>query len=143
MNDVTFTQYDKTATMQFPTIRVLVTVMLVIAICHLSAVPAARAESTSSQAGMGILAFAATLLYTPAKTVYAMLGGLGGSIAYGLSGGDTVAACRVWTPAFRGTYVLTPDHLRGEIPIRFAGLPAQIEEGLQPKEDPRHDAEQP
>ena len=123
--------------------RALVAIMLVIMICHLSAAPAVRADLTSPQVRLGIFAFAATLLYTPAKTVYATLGGLIGGLAYGLSGGDTVAACRVWTPALRGTYVLTPGHLRGEKPIRFAGLPAQTEERLQQKEDPTHKAEKP
>ena len=118
--------------MTFPTKRALtVVVVLMVMICQLSMPPSVRAESTASQAGVGISAFFATLLYTPAKMVYAIVGGLLGGVAYGLSGGDAVAACRIWTPSIRGTYVLTPGHLRGEEPIRFAGLPSQTEEELQ------------
>ncbi|HHZ84125.1 MAG TPA: hypothetical protein EYN18_00910 [Nitrospirales bacterium] len=117
--------------MTFSTKRALTAVILVMLVCQLSMIPSVRAESTASVASAGIGAFFATLLYTPAKVTYAILGGLIGSAAYGLSGGDELAACRIWTPAFRGTYVLTPAHLRGQEPIRFAGLPLQTEEGPQ------------
>ena len=130
--------------MTFPTKKALTVAILLLMICQLSMAPSVRAESTGSQAGIGIGAFFATLLYTPAKMVYAIVGGLVGGIAYGLSGGDAIAACRIWTPAIRGTYVLTPGHLRGKEPIRFAGLPAQTEEDLQTKptetEDQKQDA---
>ena len=130
--------------MTFPTKRLLTAVVLVMLISQLSMAPSVRAESTGSAAGIGIGAFFATLVYAPAKMVYAIVGGLLGGVAYGVSGGDKVVACRIWTPAIRGTYVLTPGHLRGEEPIRFAGLPAEIEEELQTKptktEDPKQDA---
>jgi hypothetical protein len=131
--------------MAFPTKKALTVTVLLMLICQLSMAPSVRAESTGSQAGIGIGAFFATLVYAPAKMVYAIVGGLFGGGAYVLSGGDTVAACRIWTPSIRGTYVLTPGHLRGEEPIRFAGLPAQTEEELQTKpteeiEDQKQDA---
>lgn len=118
-------------TMTFSTKRALTAVILVMMVCQLSMVSSVRAESTASEVGTGIGAFFATLLYTPAKITYVIVGGLIGSAAYGLSGGDEIVAYRIWTPAFRGTYVLTPAHLRGEEPIRFAGFPAQTEEELQ------------
>ena len=131
--------------MTFSTKRALTAVVGLMVISQLAMTPSVRAESTASQAGTGIGAFFATLLYTPAKMVYAILGGLAGGAAYGLSGGDEVAACRIWTPSIRGTYVLTPGHLRGEEPIRFAGLPPQTEEDLQKEptdtEDPTQDAQ--
>ena len=127
--------------MTFPTKRALTAVVLLLMVFQLSMPPSVRAESTTSQAGTGIGAFFATLLYTPAKMIYAIMGGLAGGAAYGLSGGDKVAACRIWTPSIRGTYVLTPGHLRGKEPIRFAGLPPQTEEELQTKPpEPKQDA---
>ncbi len=119
--------------MTFLTKGSLTAIILLILACQLSMAPSVRAESSASVAGAGVGAFVATLFYTPAKTIYAILGGLVGSAAYALSGGDEVAASRIWTPALRGTYVLTPAHLRGEEPIRFAGLPASTEEDFQQK----------
>jgi hypothetical protein len=112
-------------TMTFLTKGPFTGIILLMIVCQLSMAPSVSAESTVSVAGTGAGAFFATLLYTPAKMIYAIIGGLIGSAAYGLSGGDEVAASRIWTPALRGTYVLTPAHLRGEEPIRFAGLPQQ------------------
>ncbi len=128
--------------MTFPTKKALTVAVLLMMICQLSMAPSVRAESTGSAAGIGIGAFFVTLVYAPAKMVYAIVGGLLGGVAYGVSGGDKVVACRIWTPAIRGTYVLTPSHLRGEEPIRFAGLPAQTEEDLQTKPTETEDQKQ-
>ena len=116
--------------MTFQRKRVIAAVIVAMMVCQIVMISSVRAESAASEAGIGIGAFFATLLYTPTKIVYAILGGLAGGAAYGFSAGDEVAACRVWTPSFRGTYVLTPAHLRGEKPIRFAGLPPQTKEAL-------------
>ncbi len=90
-------------------------------------------SETAAKAGMAAGTFFATLIYTPVKVTYAIIGGVVGGAAYAVSGGDTVAACRVWTPSLRGTYLLTPSHLRGKQPIRFAGLPKETEKDLDTK----------
>ncbi len=116
--------------LRFPLSKNYIVIALTVALCQLGTVQYTHAESTGAQAGTGIAAFFTTLIYTPTKMVYALVGGIVGSGAYALSGGDNVVACRIWTPSIRGTYVLSPRHLTGELPIRFAGLPPENEREL-------------
>ncbi len=117
-------------------LHILVAVLMIIAMIHLTVIPAAwaqakeegAAESTGSQAGMGAAVFFGNLLYMPAKFVYAILGGVVGALAYPLSGMDDKVSKRIWDASLRGTYALTPDHLRGDKPVRFLGVPQEEEE---------------
>jgi hypothetical protein len=70
------------------------------------------------------------LVYFPAKLVYATLGGIVGGFTYALTGGDLDTAKEVWEPSFYGTYVITPDHLKGNEPVRFFGVSAYEDEAL-------------
>ncbi|BFU95004.1 MAG: hypothetical protein NTNFB02_17260 [Nitrospira sp.] len=63
-----------------------------------------------------------TILYLPVKTAFAIGGGLVGGLAYVFSGGNEHAAKSIWTTSMYGTYVITPEHLRGDKPIRFLGV---------------------
>jgi hypothetical protein len=76
----------------------------------------------TSSAGMQVAAGASTLLYFPLKAAFAIGGGIVGGLTYAFTGGDENAAKRVWTTSMYGTYIITPDHLRGDKPIRFLGL---------------------
>ena len=80
----------------------------------------ARAEYAEN-AGWGVLAVFANLGYMPVKTVYAVLGGLTGGLAYVCTGGSYETASNIWEMSLGGTYVLTPGMIRGEDPIAFAG----------------------
>jgi hypothetical protein len=62
-----------------------------------------------------------TLLYLPVKAAYAGLGAIIGGIGYVLNGGDEEMGEVVWTPTMKGTYIITPEHLRGEKPVQFFG----------------------
>jgi hypothetical protein len=73
------------------------------------------------EAGLGIAAGLASLVYAPAKVIYAAGGGLVAGLAYVLSAGDQDVAEPILTPALRGDYVVTPSHLRGEKPLEFIG----------------------
>ena len=53
---------------------------------------------------------------------FAAAGGIVGGLAYLFSGFDEATAKRIWTTSADGTYILTPDHLRGDQPIRFLGV---------------------
>jgi hypothetical protein len=87
----------------------------------LAAAPA-RAQTTSNQdAGIGALSAVATLLYGPAKLLYAAGGLLIGGLAWGLSGGDAQVARAVITPAVHGDYVITSDMIRGRRRPEFYG----------------------
>jgi hypothetical protein len=92
------------------------------ALVSLLAAPAAvRAEEPAESAGWGVLAVFANVGYMPAKTIYALMGGLTGGLAFVCTGGDLETASSVWEPSLGGTYVLTPSMIRGEDPILFAG----------------------
>jgi len=86
----------------------------------LAAPRAARAEY-GDEAGWGILSVLANVGYMPVKTVYAVLGGFTGGLAWVCTGGSYETASNIWTPSMGGTYALTPAMLRGEEPIAFAG----------------------
>jgi hypothetical protein len=96
------------------------------AACALAATLGAAAPAQAGyleDAGWGSLSALANLLYIPAKLTYAVLGGVTGGLAYGLTAGDLDTAQNVWTTSMGGTYVLTPRNLRGEDPIAYAYYP--------------------
>jgi len=88
-------------------------------------------SSPTNEAALGIGSALLTLVYFPCKFAYAILGGVVGTVAYGLTGGDLEAAQGIWTPSFYGTYVITPDHLKGNEPVRFFGVSAYEDEPLR------------
>ncbi|BCA55406.1 conserved exported protein of unknown function [Nitrospira sp. KM1] len=77
---------------------------------------------TTSGAAMGAAAGLSTLIYLPLKAVFAIGGGIVGGLAYAFSGGNEQAAKSIWTTSMYGTYIITPEHLRGDRPIRFLGV---------------------
>ena len=81
----------------------------------------ARAESQTSEAGIGTAAALSSLIYGPVKVTYATLGLIIGGIAWGLSAGDSEVMNAILTPAVRGDYVLTPGMVRGRDDIEFIG----------------------
>lgn len=87
-------------------------------------------SSPSNEAALGMGSALLTLVYFPCKLVYAILGGIVGTFTYGLTGGDLETAKAVWEPSFYGTYVITPDHLKGNEPVRFIGISAYEEAAL-------------
>lgn len=117
------------------TLSRLVAIGLIVALCTLLTMPsawsqepapAASSESSeggsASSAGMGAAAGLSTLLYLPLKAAFAIGGGVVGGLAYAFSGGNENAAKSIWTTSMYGTYIITPDHLRGDRPIRFLGV---------------------
>ena len=96
-------------------------VIIVLSLCLLAPYGAARAEGTLSNVGYGTGSVLASCLYSPAKLLYAMVGGLTGGIAYGLTGGNVDVANKIWKPTLRGTYVVTPDMLKCKEDIQFVG----------------------
>lgn len=78
-------------------------------------------QPIDSDAGVGIAAGLASLVYTPAKVLYALGGGVAAGMAYLASAGDQDVAAPILTPSVRGDYVVTPEHLRGERSLEFFG----------------------
>lgn len=83
--------------------------------------PLKASESYGEQAGWGLAAVGANLFYIPAKVAYATMGLVAGGIAYAMTLGNRRAVEAIWSPAFGGTYVVTPAMMRGEEPILFFG----------------------
>jgi hypothetical protein len=81
-------------------------------------------SNDASPSGVGIQAGSAlaTIVYFPLKLAFAIGGGVVGGLAYGFSGGSEQTAKNIWIPSMYGTYIITPDHLKGDKPIRFLGV---------------------
>ena len=71
--------------------------------------------------GIKITGWAATVPYCLAKSTFAILGGVVGGFAYLFSGGNADTAQAVWTTSIFGTYIIRPEHLRGQEPVHFLG----------------------
>lgn len=89
-----------------------------------SAQPAMAEESFFAKAGIGLGTALVNVLYIPAKFTYATVGGLIGGFAWLLSLGDTDTAMGVWEPTMGGSYIVTPDMLRGKESLEFTGSAA-------------------
>lgn len=101
---------------------------LVAGVLALSLLATPAAANEAAEAGVGAGAAFTTLLYSPVKVVYSVLGTVFGGIAWGLSGGDRDVMSAVITPAVLGDYVVTPAHLRGERPLEFFGRKSEYRE---------------
>lgn len=74
-------------------------------------------------AGIGAATLLANVGYIPAKTVYAILGGITGGAGYALTGGNQQTANAIWRSSLGGDYVLTPEMISGQAPVHFSGPP--------------------
>ncbi|MBI3621699.1 MAG: hypothetical protein HY208_05870 [Nitrospirae bacterium] len=83
--------------------------------------PTAAWAGYLSEAGLGTASMFSTLIYGPLKLTYAILGGTIGGLSYLLSVGNMDVASRIWAPSLGGSYVITPEMLKGEQGIRFFG----------------------
>ncbi len=116
-------------------------VVLIVVITHCSMlVPSAWSQSSSADtssfdtqqgtpSGTGMKAASAvvTILYFPLKAACAIAGGLVGGLAYVYSGFSEPTAKSVWLSSIGGTYIITPEHLTGDRPVRFLGGDAESE----------------
>ena len=89
----------------------------------LGAPRAVRADDYPNQAGWGALSVLSNIGYMPAKSVYALVGGVTGGIAYACTAGNYQTANNIWESSLGGTWALSPQMLRGEEGIYFAGGP--------------------
>lgn len=117
----------KTATLWLRTVAILA----VFAFCTCIIVPSGLAQeaeqnaeegSTAADAGLGVASVLLTIPYGVTKVAFAIVGGVVGGLAWVCTGGDDQTAKNVWTTSAFGTYTITPEHLRGEKPVRFLGV---------------------
>jgi hypothetical protein len=111
----------------------LIVIAIIILALGFFALDNAEAEGTGSNVGYGAGSVLASCLYSPAKVTYAVLGGVTGGLGFLLSGGSQDVASKIWTPSLRGTYVVTPDMLKGKEEVEFVGKPET--KNCQPQEN--------
>ncbi len=99
-----------------------------------SNVPVSSSDATPSGVGIQAGSALATIIYFPLKLAFAVGGGVVGGLAYGFSGGSEQTAKNIWIPSIYGTYIITPEHLKGDKPIRFLGVPARDTVEYTPQE---------
>ncbi len=87
----------------------------------LAAAAAADDTQMKNEAGLGAASAALSLIYGPAKLVYAGGGSVIAGMAYVVSGGDKDVAKPILDAAMRGDYVVTPEILKGERRVEFVG----------------------
>ena len=86
-------------------------------------VASAADESGNSASGAGLQAasWLATVPYGAAKVVYAVSGGVIGSLAWVMTGGNTDVAKAIWNPSMTGHYIVQPQNLTGDRALHFVG----------------------
>lgn len=119
-------------------------VLLVVALVHLAVVPVVAAQGaqgtedatsgSAKGAGLQAASWLATVVYGPFKIAFAVVGGVTGGLTYAFSGGNLDAAKSVWHTSVYGTYVITPEHLQGDKPVRFLGVASESDSPAMPAE---------
>lgn len=79
------------------------------------------AEVVGKEGGLGAAAALSSLVYAPAKLLYATGGLVVGAFAWAFTAGDTEVASAVFTRSLKGTYVITPGMLTGDETVEFIG----------------------
>lgn len=74
------------------------------------------------ESGLQAACWVLTIPYGAAKMAYAIGGGIVGGLSWAITGGDTEVAKSVWYPSMTGDYIVQPQQLTGDKPIRFVGL---------------------
>lgn len=106
---------------------------LAVSAAILAAAPeAARGEErgTGTQTALGVGSALCTMVYGPAKILYAAGGTLLSGLAWMATGGDSHVASPILYAAVRGDYVVVPDHLTLERPLEFIGRQPEPEGSL-------------
>jgi hypothetical protein len=94
-------------------------VIIILSLCFLTPYNV-KAEGTGSNVGYGVGSVLASCVYSPAKVVYAGVGGLTGGIAFLLTGGNQDVAKKIWTPSV-GAHVTTPEILKEKNEFSLSG----------------------
>jgi hypothetical protein len=110
---------SRTFTSSLRAVMIVFTLALVIAGGGNTAI----ADDSGSPSGAGLQAasWLATVPYGAAKVVYAVSGGLVGSLAWVMTGGNTEIAKAIWSPTMTGHYIVQPQNLTGDRPLHFVG----------------------
>jgi hypothetical protein len=84
-----------------------------------AAAPVSAADSTSQEVAYGVGSAATTLVYAPVKASFCIVGAVTSGLTLPFGGPRT--AEKVASAACGGTWVVTPDALKGRESVRFVG----------------------
>ena len=98
---------------------IVITLALFIALGGNTAI--ADDSGSASGAGLQAASWLATVPEGAAKVVYAVSGGLVGSLAWVMTGGNTEIAKAIWSPSMTGHYIVQPQNLTGDRALHFVG----------------------
>lgn len=82
---------------------------------------AAEEESTPAQVAYGAGSVLGTLVYSPFKASFCILGGIASGFTFPFGGADSAA--KVAGTTCRGTWVISPEVLKGRERVEFVGNP--------------------
>lgn len=98
--------------------RLLMVILAVVLLGQSSRAWAAE-ESTGDQIGYGTASLVGSAVYFPFKAAFCILGGVSSGFALLVAGGKT--AEEIASTTCRGTWVITPDALKGKERVQFVG----------------------
>jgi hypothetical protein len=101
-------------------VTIVTAIALLIALGGSTAIAADDSQSAGG-AGLQAASWLATVPYGAAKVVYAISGGVVGSLAWMMSGGNTDVAKAIWSPSMTGHYIVQPQNLTGDKALHFVG----------------------
>ncbi len=81
----------------------------------------ASEESTLGQIGVGVGSVVGSVVYFPFKAAFCILGAIGAGFTLVAAGAQT--ADKVVSASCRGTWVITPDVVKGKESVHFVGQP--------------------
>lgn len=94
---------------------------LLIALTGNPAVAAETSETSPEETVLQAASWVATIPYGAVKLAYALGGGIVGSLAWMVTGGNTAVSKAIWIPSMTGDYIVLPQNLTGEKPLHFMG----------------------
>src|SRR3989304_5337926 len=77
-------------------------------------------RDSGGEFGRGLASVGLSLIYTPFRLVYGLVGAELGGIAGWTTGGDRRASRALWRPTLDGDYYIRAGHLDGTEPFRFS-----------------------
>jgi len=100
-------------------VTMVITLALLIALGGNTAI--AEDSGSASGAGLQAASWLVTVPYGAAKVLYAVSGGVVGSLAWVMTGGNTEIAKAIWSPSMTGHYIVQPQNLTGDRALHFVG----------------------
>jgi hypothetical protein len=99
----------------------LVAAVSMLVVMGVNTTVAAEDSGSPSGAGLQAASWLATVPYGAAKILYAVGGGVVGSLAWVMTGGNTDIAKAIFTPTMTGHYIVQPQNLTGDRALHFVG----------------------